>query len=291
MKRVLYLLLFIAACRSSSSDREVGNTASLTEKVLDMYITTAFRPEMFHGDIEHISETTYEEHAAADAYIKKDTILKEYSFKDHRLHQIATVTRRMLNDTLTIQYDTAGRILTLINSDGLSTYNTDRFKYDEKGRRIEKVNRLYTTESHQIYKYKGEDTLLIMDGTENPMESIVMKEKGDVTTVKYHLTKDDEGSSTVDEYNRKNQLVTELIFFAGVAETKVAFKYDDRGNLVAWDYQRGDSARGIISDKSYKARSFTVEYTYDDKGNWISRKEQARDTSYTVMTTRKIAYK
>jgi hypothetical protein len=34
-----------------------------------------------------------------------------------------------------------------------------------------------------------------------------------------------------------------------------------------------------------------VQYRYDEKGNWISRKEQARDTSYTVMTIRKITYK
>ncbi|SHM02727.1 hypothetical protein [Chitinophaga sp. CF418] len=290
MKRVLYLLLLLAACKASS-DKEVDRIAEIKEKVLNNDITVTFRPEIFQGDIVHISEATYMEDEAADTYIKKDTILKEYLFKDQRLHQIATVTRRMLNDTLTIQYDTAGRILALINSDDFSTYNADRFKYDTNGRRIEKINRIYSTETRHLYQYKTGDSLLVLDGDENSIESIVMEQKGDAIMVKRNLIKDGKGYSTVDEYNKLNQLVTTYFFFGAVVETKLVSKYDDHGNLIAFDYHQGDSTRKSISDELYKARSFTVEYTYDNKGNWISRKEQAGDKKSSATTTRKITYR
>lgn len=291
MKRLLYLLLLLAACKSSSSDKEVDRIAVIRERVLNGYITASFRPEIFHGDIEHISQATYEENEAADAYIKKDTILKEYTFKKHRLYQIASVTRRMLKDTLTIQYDTMDRILAFVSTDGLSIYNSDRFKYDAEGRRIEKVSRIYSTETRHLYKYKTGDTLLIMDGAEKPIESIVIKEKEDTIIVKRELTKDHEGTSTVEEYNKDNQLVIEYFYLDGMAQTKIVNKYDDHGNLVALDYYKGDNMHQVVSDELLKAASFTVEYDYDNKGNWISRKEQSRDKKHSSTTTRKITYR
>ncbi len=291
MKRVLYLLLFLAACKSS--DKEVDRIAVITEQVLNEDITTAFRPERFEGDVEHISEAIYKQDKAADSYIKKDTVLREYLFKDHGLHQIATITRRMPKDTLTIRYDTAGRILALIYSDHRSTYNTDRFKYDAAGRRIEKLNRIYRTESRQLYEYnKTGDSLMIRGGDGNDIEHVYIRQKGDVVTVTCEfLGEGFKGESIVYEYNSENKPVTLYYYSNGMVENKIIEKYDSHGNLVRWEYYQSNRAKKDTFGEMDAILSHTVEYTYDNKGNWTSKKEQAVDKNWSVVTTREITYR
>lgn len=293
MKRVLYLLLFFAACKSSSSDKEVDRMASVTERILNEDISTAFRPETFEGDIERISEVTYSETSAGDGYVNKDTVLKEYLFKDDRLHQIATVTRRMRNDTLTIRYDTAGRILALIYSDNQSTYNTERFKYDATGRRIEKTNRFYSTESRHLYAYnqKG-DTLLITCEPDNNQERISISKDGNETTVTRHALHSALMSrSQVEKYNRLNQLIGVYVYQDGKADYKVIRKYDSHGNLLSWEQHQGDHMTENGFGEVDKMISYATEYTYDKKGNWTRMKQQMQDKSWTATTTRKIIYR
>jgi len=293
MKKVLYLLMFVAACKSSSSEKEADRIALITEKVLNDDITTAFRPEMFEGDIEHISEVIYKEDKAADGYVRKDTVSKEYLFKDHRLYQIAAVTVRMSKDTLTIRYDTAGRILALINSDNRSRYNTDSFRYDAAGRRIEKANRIYSTETRHLYEYnKTGDSLMVRAKDGNDIERISIKEKGDVVIVtREFLAEGFKGGSYVYEYDEQSRPVILYYYANGVAENKVIEKYDSHGNLVKWEYHRGDRTKKDGFGEMDAILSHTVEYTYDSKGNWTSKKEQAVDKDWSVMTTRKISYR
>ncbi|SDG56874.1 hypothetical protein [Chitinophaga filiformis] len=293
MKKVLYLLMFVVACKSSSSEKEADRIALITEKVLNDDITTAFRPEIFEGEIEHISEVIYKEDKAADGYLRKDTASKEYLFKDHRLHQIAAVTVRMSKDTLTIRYDTAGRILALINSDDRSRYNTDSFRYDAAGRRIEKMNRIYSTETRHLYEYnKAGDSLMIRGGDGNDIERIYIKEKGDVVTVtREFLAEGFRGGSYVYEYDEQNRPVTLYYYSSGGAESKVIEKYDSRGNLVKWEYHRSDRTKKDAFGGMDAMLSHTVEYTYDNKGNWTSKKEQAGDKNWSEVTTRKITYR
>lgn len=293
MKRVLYLLLFLAACKSSSSDKEVDRATSVIEQILNEDISTAFRPETFEGDISHISEVTYSETSAGDGYVNKDTVLKEYLFKDHRLHQIATVTRRMRNDTLTIRYDTAGRILALIYSDNQSTYNTDRFKYDATGRRIEKTNRFYSTESRHLYTYnpKG-DTLLITWEPDNNKEQICISKDGNETTVTRHaLNSALMSRSQVEKYNGLNQVVGIYVYEDGKADYKVIKKYDSHGNLLSWEQHQGDHMTENGFGEVDKMISYATEYAYDEKGNWTSMKKQVQDKGWTATTTRKIIYR
>lgn len=291
MKRVLYLLLFLTACKSSSPDKETNRIALITEKTLNEDISTSFRPEIFEGDVEHISETIYKEKQAADSYVKKDTVLKEYLFKDHRLYQIAAVTERMSKSALNIRYDTAGRILALVSSDDRNRYNTDSFRYDAAGRRIEKMNRIYSTESRHLYEYnKTGDSLLIRDGNGNDVERIYIGEKGDTVTVTREFLGEFEGGSYVYEYDENNRPVTFYFNFKGL-ENKVTEKYDSHGNLVRWEYYNGDSVKKGVFLKMDKGMSHTVEYTYDNKGNWTFKKVQGMDKGWSVVTTRKITYR
>lgn len=294
MKRALYLLLFLAACKSSPSDKEVNGSIPVTEQILNEYITTAFRPETFEGDIEHISEVAYRETRAGDGYVNKDTVLKEYLFRDHRLHQIATVSKRMPYDTLTIRYDNAGRILALIYSDNQSTYNTDRFKYDAAGRRIEKINRFYSTESRDVYEYSQQgDTLLISREPGSHRERISISKEGDETTVTRRSLDADQviPQFYVQKYNQLNQQVGTYVYQDDKAEYKVLKKYDSHGNLLSWEQQQGDHMTKDGFGDADNMISFRIEYTYDDKGNWTSKKEQALDKSSIVTTNRQITYR
>ncbi|PSL25494.1 hypothetical protein [Chitinophaga ginsengisoli] len=293
MKRVLYLLLLLAACKSSSSEKEVDRIVLITEKVLNADFTTAFHPEAFEGDVARISEATYNEKKATDGYVKKDTVRKEYLFKDHRLHQIATVTARMSRDTLTIRYDTVGRILALIGSDDRNRYCADSFKYDAAGRRIERMSRIFSTESRHLYEHnKKGDSLLIRSGDGKDIERISINEKGDIVTVtRALLSEDDKGGSYVYEYDENNRLVTLYLHFMGMTDVKVIAKYDSHGNLVRWEYHRVDDSGKSLSAEMDKVLSYTIEYTYDNKGNWTVKKQQPVDKKWTSVTTRKITYR
>jgi YD repeat-containing protein len=293
MKRLLYLLLLLAACKSSSSDKEVDRIAVITEQVLNEDFTTPFRPETFQGDIEHISEVFYAETKAGDGYIERDTVSKEYFFKDHRLYQVATSTRGTKYDTLTIRYDTAGRILALIYSDDYRTYNTDRFRYDAAGRRIEKVNRFFTTESHRLYKYsKTGDTLLISSENGRNTQRIMISEKRGILMVTHQMLNDDSLSwSREDEYNRLNQLVGMYTYTNGKADYKVIKKYDSYGNIVWWEHYLGDRLTKDGFGEVDKSISLRSEYEYDKKGNWTIEKTTPLDKSWTSVTTRKISYR
>ncbi|MCF6403817.1 hypothetical protein L3C95_13075 [Chitinophaga filiformis] len=293
MKRVLYLLLLLAACKSSSSDEKVDRIALIREKVLNEHFTTPFRPETFQGDIEHISEVFYTETKAGDGYIERDSVLKEYLFKDHRLYRIVTTSRRTTNDTLTIRYDSAGRILALIYSDDYNTYNADRFRYDAAGRRVEKVNRFFSTESHQFYEYsKMGDTLLISAGKGSNKEQIIISEKkGILMAVHRMLNQDSMSWSREDEYNSLNQLVGMYTYTNGKADYKVIKKYDRYGNIVLWEHYHADSLTKDSFGQINKAMSFTSEYEYDKKGNWTIEKATPHDKTWTSVTTRKITYR
>jgi YD repeat-containing protein len=293
MKRVLYLLLFVAACKSSSPDEKVDRIAVITENLLNEDISSAFRPEKLAGNIAHISEITYKAYTADDGYIKKDTILKEYLFSDNRPYKIASVSRRMPIDTLTIQYDTIGRLLALIHSDNRSSYNTDRFKYDAAGRRIEKTNRVYSSESRYVYEYNEPgDSLLVTVGPGRQKEGIYMNEEGDTITVTRVVFDEGLGKGTAEfKYNRQNQLVVMYHHFPGVVANKVIQAYDSHGNPVRWDYYREDPVKKGVFTGIDETLSYATEYTYDKNGNWTVQKQQMRDKSLSITTTRKITYR
>jgi hypothetical protein len=289
MKKVLYLLLFVAACKSSSPDEKVDRIAVITEHVLINIISTVYQPETFNGDVEHISEATYREFHLDDGYISKDTILKEYLFRDHRLHQVATITRRMPHDTLTIQYDTTGRISAFIYSDHRSTYNVDRFKYDAAGRRVEMMNRIYSTERRQLYEYnKTGDSLYITKEPGGEKQCIYIKENGDVVTVTYKIV--DVDMSSRYEYNSLNQPVTSYYYHGGAAHKRVR-KYDSQGNCVAEEFHYSDAANKDGYGGVDPQNSNATVYVYDKKDNWTSRKVQQLDKSEFIVTTRKITYR
>lgn len=293
MKRVLYLLLLLAACKSSSSEKEVDRIALITEKVLNEDFTTSFRPETFEGDVARISEVTYKESRAADGYVKKDTVRREYLFKDHRLHQIATVTARMSRDTLTVRYDTAGRILAIIRSDDRNRYCADTFKYDAAGRRIERMSRFYSTENRHLYEHnKTGDSILIRGGDGKDVERICISEKGGVATVTRELLSEDyKGGSYVYEYDGNNRPVKSYLYLNGLALAEVIEKYDSHRNLVRREHHNRDASGKGFSTYIDDVLSNTVEYTYDSKGNWEVKKEQRVDKKWTLTKTRKITYR
>ncbi|UPK69174.1 hypothetical protein [Chitinophaga filiformis] len=287
MKRILYLLLFLAACKSSSSDQEADRITVIREKILNENIIADFRPETFEGEVDHISEVIYK-----DSPVETDTVSKEYWFKDHRLHRISAITRRMPKDTLTIRYDTAGRILSLINSDGRSNYNIDSFRYDAAGRRIEQMNRIFSIETRHLYEYnKAGDSLLIRKGEEDNVDSIYIRKNGDVITVTRAFGEGYKGATYVYEYDGQNRPVTLYCYQNGVADSKVIEKYDSHGNLVKWEYYRADTTTKGGFGEMDATLSYTFEYTYDNKGNWTSRKKQAVDKSQAIVVARKITYR
>ncbi len=288
MKKVLYLLLFITACKSSSQE-EVDRIALIRERVLNEDITVAYRPETFKGDIAHISEVYCRELKAGDGYVRRDTTLKEYSFKDHRLHQIATVTKRMPYDTLTIRYDSAGRIFELINSDDRRViYNVDRFKYDAAGRRIEKANRVYSTESRRSYEYNNAGDSLVVKGADGTkIKDIYIGKKEDHVTVTNVIN----AGTIVYEFDEHNQLVGIYVYEDNKASYKVSRKYDSQGNPVSWEQYTGDHMTREGFGKMNESLSFTTIYTYDNTGNWTIKKEQPKDKGWSGVTMRKITYK
>lgn len=289
MKRVLCLLLLIAACKSSSSEKEADRIAVIREKVLNEDITVAYRPEALKGDIAHISEVYCRELRTGDDYTRRDTTLKEYSFKDHRLYQIATVTKRMPHDTLTIRYDSAGRIFELINSDDRRIiYSLDRFKYDAAGRRVEKTNRVYSTESRRSYAYnKAGDSIVVKGDDGLKIKDIYIAKKEDHVTVTNIIN----AGTIVYEYDQHNQLVGIYVYEDNKASYKVIRTYDSQGNAISWEQYAGDHMTKEGFGKLNESLSFTTEYTYDNKGNWISKKEQPKDKGWSGVTTRKITYR
>jgi YD repeat-containing protein len=290
MRKVCWVLLALAAC--TSPERKENNGAPVPEQILNEDISTTFRPETFAGDIEHISEVTYTAVTTGD-YVRKDTSTREYLFKGKRLYQVATVTRRMRIDTLTIRYDTAGRIAALVYSDDRNTYNTDRFKYDAAGRRIEKVNRFYTTESRSSYQYnKAGDTLLITRQPGNSKELISIRRQADTVLVtRQPLDSSSMAQTVVEKYNKANQLVEVSVYLNGMADYKVIKSYDNHGNLLLWEHRQGNHQQKEGFGEVNKRISYNREYTYDSKGNWISRKEQMQDKGWSAVTTRKISYR
>lgn len=293
MKRVVYLLLFMAACKWSSPEKKVDKMASVMEQVLNEDITRVFTREKFEEDVEHISEVICTERKAHE-YIAKDTIYREYLFSDHRLHQVASVTRRMRNDTLTIRYDTAGRILSLIHSDGHGTYNTNRFKYDADGRRIGYTNRFFSTESGYRYEYnKRGDTVLVIPEPGGYKERICISIEGDETTVTRQLLGDEVflSMTRVQKYNRLNQLTGLFVLQNGKAGYKLTKEYDSHGNVLLQEEHQGDRVTKDGYGDADKSKSIKTEYTYDKAGNWITRKEQQLGKSQIVTTMRKITYR
>lgn len=293
MKRVLYLLLFVAACKPSSQKEEGERMTSIMEQVLNEYITRVFSREKFEGDVEHISEVDCSETKIHDRIVR-DTIYREYLFKDHRLHQVASVTRRMRNDTLTIRYDTAGRILALIYSDGQGTYNTNLFKYDADGARIGYTNRFFSTESGYRYEYnKKGDTVLVISEPGGYEERISISLEGDETIVTRYPLGDDVFMPTtrVQKYNRLNQLTELSVLENGRAWSKVTKEYDSHGNVLSEEEHPGDRITKDGFGEADKSKSISTEYTYDKAGNWIIMRGQLQDKSAFITTTRKITYR
>jgi hypothetical protein len=295
MRRLLCLLLVLAACKSSTTSKvaveKKDRVAVVTAQLLDEDITTVFRPEQLEGGVEHISEKTYTETKASD-YTYKDTISREYLFHDGRLHQIAVATRRMRHDTLTIRYDTAGRIQALIYSDNHSTYNTDKFRYDAKGRRTEKVNRFYSIESSSKYKYspKG-DSIWITRQPGDRKELITIAEKGGPLEVSRHIMPVEMPWRTViEQYNPACQLIERVELEADTVNYKLSLQYNEKGNGIVWkQFHRKENTATKADSVNLKA-SFNTAYTYDSKGNWTSKTEEQLGKGWKSVTTRKIVY-
>ncbi|TWW01965.1 hypothetical protein [Chitinophaga pinensis] len=295
MRRLLWLLPVLAACKSTTTSKvtveKKDRIAVITAQLLDEDITTVFRPEQLEGTVSHISEKTYTETKASD-YTYKDTISREYLFRDGRLHQIAVATRRMQHDTLTIRYDSAGRIQALIYSDHHSTYNTDKFMYDANGRRIEKVNRFYSIESSSKYKYspKG-DSIWITRQPGDRKEFITITEKGGPLEVSRHIMPVEMPWKTIiEQYNPACQLTQRVEQEADTVNYKLSLQYNEKGNNIVWkQYHRNDNTAAKADSVNLKA-SFNTAYIYDNKGNWTSKTEEQLGKGWKSVTTRKIVY-
>ncbi|MBW8685346.1 hypothetical protein [Chitinophaga rhizophila] len=284
MRRLLWLMLLLAACTSStrSEKEEKDRIGTITSRILSEMNMFAFRPLQLEGDIRQISEITSIA-TAVDNHTRRDTIRREYIFREGMLHQVATASRRMQADTLTIRYDATGRISALIHSDNAQTYSTETYRYDTAGRYVEKADRIYSEASKSTYRYsQARDTIWIARYPEGKQYRLLVQQRGDtITTVQDELPQTAESIKIIEQYDLSNQPVITALYLGGVQQYKTLKQYDKYGNMIVATRYAGDQVRSRD----------TTSYVYDKKGNWTSKTVKEQYKRQTTVITRKIVYR
>lgn len=295
MRRLLCLLLILAACKSSTKTEQKEKKDRLS--VVTTYVLegstndNVFHRERFHGDIDHIAETARRETHMSDSYVRKDTVLRHYIFREGHLYQVAGRSRRMQPDTMTMRYDTAGRILARVYSDEREMYYANVYAYNHAGRLSKIVHRLFSIVDSTLYRYNTAGDTISADGPVTK-KKISIRARGDEMIVQHYMV--DEAVmrlGDVETYNG-NGLQTSLSHYAdGQLFYKVFRKYDKYDNPVSLEYHKADyTAKDSVAGAD-PSRSYKIAYKYDNEGNWTSKVQTWYDTSKIIITERKITYR
>jgi YD repeat-containing protein len=298
MRRLLYVVLLFAACKSSTkTEKEAKDRlAVVTAQVLEGSPDAAYHAEEFQGDIDQITEISFSQTHLADAYIRKDTLSRTYLFSDGRLYKIISSSRRMKYDTLTIRYDTSGRKQLITYADQHEIYHTQSFRYDVAGRCIEEASRFLSVKVLTDYNYnKTGDTFSIariFDGNKADIpEQIILTKEGDDIIVKHHYQAGElHGMFIIERYNSDDKQVSISYYTGNSLHHKVITKYDGKGNAIASEYHPMDPAAKDSVGPVSASQSSIIKYQYDGEGNWTSKTEQEGDTTQVTVTKRTIKY-
>lgn len=294
MRRLLCLLLVLAACKSSTKKEaeRKDRLAVVTAYVLEGSTSdNAFHREQFHGDVDHIAETESRETHMSDSYVKKDTVLRNYIFKEGQLYQVAGRSSRMHHDTVTMRYDTAGRVLARVHSDDRATYSSNVYVYNHAGRLSKTVYRLFSIGDTTIYKYNESGDTISIESPVNRKRICIVAE-GDGMTVRHDVVEYPRFKlDYMETYNSDHLQTTFTHFVGGGVFYKVFRKYDKHNNPVSWEYHRGNQKVKGGVDPVDPSRSYKVAYEYDSKGNWTSKAQTWYDTSKVIVIKRKITYR
>lgn len=287
MKRALYLLLILAACKSEEAKKEAkkDRVADVMKQEVKekIYAGVGLPLEHFSGNIALIEETTVDE-IMYDDHTRHDTSRVNYVFKDNQLHLVAINKRKP--DTIVINHDASGNIISILKTDDWKPYLATQLTYDADGRCISSKGHFYSIGIGMSFTYgKAGDSIYTFDANRNRNEIMAFKQQGDTLVVEEKIaTQHGYLLNAVKKYNE-----------AAVKTENMSYVYEDETDTVGYRETARYDKYGNVVEKttSHRPGNNIFEYTYDKKGNWTMRKQLPKNKreGWLSLTTRKISYR